>query len=445
MTDKGRTRDPRKAGPDLGDRPAGVVIRPHHKGFPAWMVGRPVSQLSGMHLGPSGLTTPVLLLHSDELDHNIRTLQQFCDEAGLSLAPHVKTTMSPEIIGRQLDAGAWAVTVATSAQARTVLQTTEAKRVLIANELVDPDAIYWLARRLEEDDDLEVYCYVDSLDGLHILERALADRLPSRPLSVLIEWGFAGGRGGVRKDSDFSQLVEVLRASESVRLAGVAGFEGLVGSGMGPERLNQVRQYLASLKRVADHAFESGATKKCEFIVTAGGSTFAEVVADTFDQTWRAGRSIRVVLRSGCYVTHDSGVYQHRRSLLAAEIDVVDFKPALELWGRVLSRPENDLAILDFGRRDTGTDVGLPVPLRLLHQGDQRPQPAPSWSVVALNDQHTYLRADHSSVSAGSLDVQVGDLVGFGISHPCTTLDKWSLIPVVDSDRTVLSVARTLL
>ena len=54
--------------------------------------------------------------------------------------------------------------------------------------------------------------------------------------------------------------------------------------------------------------------------------------------------------------------------------------------------------------------------------------PIPVSRLTELNDQHAYLRLGPGT------DLAPGDLVGLGISHPCTTLDKWRVIPVVNDD-----------
>ena len=146
-----------------------------------------------------------------------------------------------------------------------------------------------------------------------------------------------------------------------------------------------------------------------------------------------------VILRSGAYVTHDHGYYgavspARRDSPDAADAPVL--RPALELWAQVLSRPEPGLALLGAGRRDAGFDKGLPVPLRVVRRG------APSGvtgvgvagEVTQLNDQHAYLRL------APETAMVPGDLVCLGISHPCTTLDKWRVIPVVSDDDRVIDI-----
>jgi D-serine deaminase-like pyridoxal phosphate-dependent protein len=99
-----------------------------------------------------------------------------------------------------------------------------------------------------------------------------------------------------------------------------------------------------------------------------------------------------------------------------------------------VSRPEPGLALLSAGRRDVGFDAGLPVPLRARRRDGGEAELAGA-TVTGLNDQHAYLRLDPGTALAP------GDVVGLGISHPCTTLDKWRLIPVLnDQDRVIDTV-----
>ena len=149
------------------------------------------------------------------------------------------------------------------------------------------------------------------------------------------------------------------------------------------------------------------------------------------------------VLRSGCYLTHDSLGYA------AAFRRVVDettlrlppggLEPALEVWAHVQSRPESGRTILTMGKRDVSYDSSLPVPLHWYRPGAMaRPEPMPrGHAVLALNDQHCHLG------TPGESPLQVGDMVGFGIGHPCTTFDKWGLLMVVDEDYHVVDAVKT--
>jgi D-serine deaminase-like pyridoxal phosphate-dependent protein len=194
-------------------------------------------------------------------------------------------------------------------------------------------------------------------------------------------------------------------------LAGIEGFEGTLEEGAVDGFLEFLREVVVALD--ARGAF--GGVD--EIVATAGGSAFFDHVAERlrFDSL---SRPVRVVLRAGCYVTHDDGLY-------AAATPLPSLRAALELWARVLSCPEPGLAIAGFGKRDAPYDIGLPVVRS--HAGVQ---------VEALNDQHAYLR-DVDRVLA------VGDTVVCGISHPCTAFDKWPLIGVVDDDDIVIGAVRT--
>jgi D-serine dehydratase len=101
--------------------------------------------------------------------------------------------------------------------------------------------------------------------------------------------------------------------------------------------------------------------------------------------------------------------------------------------------PEPGRAILTAGKRDISHDSAMPVPLRVFRPGeDAAPRPiGPFHKVTALNDQHAYLTGPDDN------RLRVGDMVALGIGHPCTTFDKWQVIPLVDESWTVVGAIRT--
>jgi D-serine dehydratase len=102
----------------------------------------------------------------------------------------------------------------------------------------------------------------------------------------------------------------------------------------------------------------------------------------------------------------------------------------------VQSRPEPNLAILTMGKRDASYDVDLPIPVWHHRPGPGVPQALPDGcTIFKMNDQHAYLRLPDGHPLCD--DLLVGDLVGCGISHPCTTFDKWPLLLAVDDDYVV--------
>ena len=198
-----------------------------------------------------------------------------------------------------------------------------------------------------------------------------------------------------------------------------------IGAGSEAETLGLIAAFCRRLRGLAGSLAPTAVGD--EFIVTAGGSVYFDVVARELTAGGTAGMT--VVLRSGAYVTHDHGHYDTVSPARRNAADAPVLRPALELWAQVLSRPEPGLALLGAGRRDAGFDMGLPVPLRVMHEGVAR---RISGEVSRLNDQHAYLRLDDGTA------LVPGDLVCLGISHPCTTLDKWRVIPVVNDDGRVI-------
>ena len=380
----------------------------------------------GLHA--AGLTYPLLTLRESALANNLEAMAAYCDRAGVALAPHGKTAMSPELAARQLAHGAWGITVATIGQLRTY-RVFGFPRLLLANELVDEAGIAWLAAELAADPGFEAYCYVDSADGVAILDRVLTRKPAGRRLGVLVEIGHADGRTGCRTDADALEVAKAAAATGTLRVAGVAGYEAgygqSIGAGSQAEALGPIASFCRRLRGLADTLAATSGEE--EFIVTAGGSAYFDVVTRELTAGGTAGMT--VILRSGAYVTHDHGYYgtvsPARRDAAGAPV----LRPALELWAQVLSRPEPGLALLGAGRRDAGFDQGLPVPLRAVRGGVPGPL---SGEVTELNDQHAYLRLDERAALAP------GDLVCLGISHPCTTLDKWRVIPVVSDDGRVI-------
>ncbi len=404
------------------------------KGIPA---GTPPFRLDtiarkGWNVLAEDLPLPLMLLRRSKLDHNARVFSAYLLENGLSFAPHGKTTMAPQIFAEQLAAGAWGLTAATVQQAA-VMAHHGATRILIANQIVGRSNVAGAAALLSAHPEMELYCYADSVEQLEQLAGHLAAAPPPRPLRLLLEVGVEGGRTGVRGREDARALAAAIAGADRalVRFAGVAAFEGVVPG---------IRESSAPVAAFAQKVVEVAADLPAplldgldEFVLTGGGSSHFDLVADRF-KALALPVPVRVVLRSGCYVTNDSGSYfaaQEAARLDPARSWKSRLEPAMEAWAYVQSRPEPGLALLTMGKRDAPYDAGLPVPLAR-HRPGAGPLAAGEAEIFAMNDQHAFARIPANS------DWQVGDMVGCGISHPCTAFDKWRFLPVVDDGYTVI-------
>ena len=306
------------------------------------------------------------------------------------------------------------------------------ERVVLANELVEPAAVRWVAGELAADPGFDFYCLVDSLAAVRAMTNALAGAPVARRIQVLLEVGIADGRTGCRTIEAAREVAAAVAESPALELAGVEAFEGIIHSDDIAADVARVDALLDRLKALLAELGGAGAFEgRDEVLLTVGGSAYFDRVAERL-----SALPARVVLRSGCYLTHDSGYYDHLSPLGRRSPDGERLRHALEIWGVVLSRPEHDRALLGMGKRDVAYDIDLPAPL-LAHGGSGLRGVESSMSVFELNDQHAYLRL------APDDGLAVGDLVGCGISHPCTAFDKWRLIPVVDDEYTLVDAVHT--
>lgn len=379
------------------------------------------------------LTLPTAVLYEERLQHNLRWMQQFIEAYGMKLAPHGKTTMAPKLFARQLQAGAWGVTLATAHQTQ-VAYAHGVWRVLMANQLVGK-ANMAIVSRLLEDPGFEYYCLIDSAElveqlGAYFLQRG-------QRLYVLLELGTDGGRTGVRDEAQLQSVLDALgRWRETIVLRGVEVYEGVL------DEETPVRAYLQHAVAIIGRLIAEGRFTDAPVLLTGAGSAWYDVVADVFSAA-ALDPAIEVILRPGCYLTHDVGAYREAQAKILERNPIArkmhsGLLPALQVWAYVQSVPETTKAIVAMGKRDASFDSGFPVPALHFRPGDAAPKAAPEhWSIGRMMDQHAFLTI------AADDDLRVGDIIGFDISHPCLTFDKWRALPVLDANYQVIDIVPT--
>lgn len=406
------------------------------KCFGAAQYGRTIADLARAGTHVSDLPKPLLTLDAGALESNIATMAAYLGETGALLSPHGKTTMAPQLWRRQLDAGAWALTVATFWQLRVAVQF-GVTRIQHANALVDAADLAALARMMDANPQLEVFVWADSPETVRLTAAGFGDA--SRTLNVLVDRGDPGARTGARTLDDARATAQAVAAAPNLRLAGVAAWEGSLDGSHDVGGRGLVAQFCRHVADTFSALVSDGLLRPAdEPIITGGGSAFFDIMVDE----WSALREIgaRIVLRSGCYLTHDDGEYARSSPFGRAAGSALT--PALHIWAQVISCPEPTLALVNAGRRDVPFDIDLPIPQRVMRPG-ATPATAPldGARLTAVNDQHGYLHLAAASTLA------LGDVVRLGISHPCTAFDKWTTIPVIDDadsdDPLVIGAVRT--
>ena len=407
------------------------LIDSSFKGFPHSIPALRRSQIGaqGWNVLRGDLPLPLALIKRHVMRRNLAWMQSFARSRGLGLAPHGKTSMSPQLFRQQLDAGAWGMTIANVTQLRVALAA-GAQRCLIANQVFAAVDLKCIGELLKVQSDLRIVFLVDSIDQLGLIEAWRQEHPGEHAFEVLLEIGVPGGRTGCRDLMQALELAARLHASAAVRLVGVECYEGLAASGDSDLDQPYARGLTDLLVAVAKVCDEQDLFDSSEVLLSAGGSAIFDLVSSAL--TTALGRPVQGLLRSGCYVTSDQGNYKRMMSAVAARTGCgAGLEAAMEVWARVQSCPEPGLAILAVGKRDISYDLEMPIPLLHCRRDSTEPSAVPAdWKISALNDQHAYLRGSDAQHAA----LQVGDLICLGISHPCTTFDKWRWMPLVDED-----------
>lgn len=380
----------------------------------------------GLNLLSGDLMMPVAVIREAALHHNITAMQAFADRIGAKLCPHGKTSMSPELFAMQFKAGAWGLTAATAHHVR-IYRRLGVERIFMASQLVAPADVEFVLGELATDPDFDFYCLVDSPEAASLL----AEGNPGRPVQVLIETGDAGGRAGLRDVESAVALARHIAAFPQLALRGLETFEGIHDAR--PEAGSMIDLAIDSARAIA----ETGLFARGPMLLSAGGSAFLDLCAAKLPA--RIGdHDVLKIIRPGCYVTHDSGTYERKTKPDGVPLPgLPHLHHALEVWSVVLSVPEPGRAIVGAGKRDLSSDVGLPVALWRHRSGDDLPRRAEGMEVLHLWDQHLALRHAPDMLA-------VGDLIGFGISHPCSTFDRWTAMQLVDESYRVTGAITTL-
>ncbi len=413
-----------------------IPLPPGLKGLPPEAGGRPwtPARLSSAGLNAlRDLPTPFAMLRQRALHHNAEVMGRWCADNAVLLAPHGKTTMAPALWNLQFENGTWAMTVALPHQAVTAHRF-GIRRILLANEAADPVALETLVRLAAEPGTV-IYSFVDSVAVVRAYRAAIdATGVDPTGLRFLIDIGVPNGRTGCRSRAEAEAVAREIGRTGTGVVGGIGAYEGPAGEDRSSESLASVNSYLGTVTSTFRDFHRMGvfATDHPP-VLSIGGSEIFEIVSEYIHGELAAIDSYRLVIRSGCYLVHDHGHYAAVGPSVQPGWAYTPFRGALEVGATVVSRPQTDLSLLNVGRRDIGFDEGSPSVIDPLPTEGGGPLP-----IVELNDQHAFVRPDDPTF------LPVGTPVRVGISHPCTTLDKWRVLLIIDDDYNVVGAATTI-
>ncbi|SCB58278.1 D-serine dehydratase [Rhizobium aethiopicum] len=430
---------------DLHAARENILIDERVRGFPPGHPPLPPSEIGKQGWKPfdGRMALPLISLDRQAFAGNVDLMMAYVKSHGIEIAPHAKTPMSTALAGALLAAGAWGTTVADIRQAAVLLKAGQ-RRLILANEIGGIAAARRLAALLGHYPDAELHVFVDSTALVEALASAWQERADLPPLGLMVEFG--ASRAGLRSAKAAAAVLDAILAVETpaFRLTGIAAYEGAAATADAEETMLRIDTLMAMTSDFLPN-IRTRIGKERPLLVTAGGSVFFDVVVARLSTTVLADPACRLVLRSGAIFFHDHGIYERGLAGLDARgcfrigdkivSATAGFRPALRVWAEVLSRPEPRLAICGMGMRDVAMDQGLPRPLALYRDGAYLADL--SAEVSRLNDQHAFV-----ALADGS-DVSVGDVIEFGISHPCTCLDRHAILYGLGPDHSVTAAYLT--
>ncbi len=326
------------------------------------------------------LDTPSLLVDLDVLDANIARMAATCREAGVSWRPHSKGVKTPEIVRRQIAAGAIGVTCAKVGEAE-VMAASGVRDILIANQVVGSQKI---RRLLDLLDRADVKVAVDCVEHIRALGTAAAAR--DLTLGVVIEVNIGMNRAGVEPGAPVVALARAIAVQPGLRFDGVMGWESHVVAIADPaEKAAAVAAAVGQLTASARACRDAGLPAA---IVSCGGTgSFPYCARQPGVTEVQAGGAIFSDVH---YRTH----YHF------------DFPQGLTILMTVTSRPTPTRIITDTGKKAMSSDAAVPEPLGL-----------PKAKPMMLSAEHGTIELD-----APSDTPRVGDKVEAIVGYSDTTV-----------------------
>jgi D-serine deaminase-like pyridoxal phosphate-dependent protein len=353
-----------------------------------------------------GVETPHVAIDGAGVERNIEKMAGIAVRSGVALRPHVKTHKIPAIARAQVEAGAAGITVAKVSEAE-VMADAGLEDIFIAYPLVAEAKIrraLALSLRIER-----LILGVDSLEGARRLSAAAGDRV----LEVRLEVDTGLRRTGVAYD-EAVELAQEIRAFGNLDLLGIYTYRGAVLGGSPTldcegAGLEEGDLMVSLAGRMRERGIEIRD-------VSLGSTPTAEYAAGVEGVT---------EIRPGTYVFYD----RMQARLGACSLG----ECAATVVCTVVSRPSEDLAVIDGGSKTFATDVQPGTdPLNL--EGFGHVAGYPGAVLERLTEEHGMLAV------TGEHDLGVGDTLRIIPNHVCSTVNLHDALYLAGRDGTVEEV-----
>ncbi|MBV9824060.1 MAG: DSD1 family PLP-dependent enzyme, partial [Alphaproteobacteria bacterium] len=302
------------------------------------MTIRPPAEI-GMSLDE--VDTPALIVDLDVFERNLRRLADRVRESGVRLRPHAKTHKCPVIALKQIELGAVGVCCQKVSEAEAMIHG-GVRDVLVTNEVVGRQKLRRLMGLAQM---ARVGVCVDDPAQITDLETAAGDTGVELPVHVEINMG--GNRCGVEPGHAALDLARRIGDSKHLRFAGLQAYHGSAQHlRTWDERREAIAGAVAKAAETRDLLSANGIA--CDNITGAGTGTFE------FEST----SGVYTELQCGSYIFMDA---DYGRNLDRDGQATRAFEPSLFVWATVMSRPNEERAIVDAGLKALAFDSGPPT------------------------------------------------------------------------------------
>ncbi len=334
------------------------------------------------------IPTPALIVDVEVMEKNIEAMMNHLATTSASLRPHSKTYKSPTIGHILRRAGAIGQCCATVGEAETMVYS-GLDDIFIASEVVGAAKIRRVVSLARYAD---VMVAIDSTENLDELSAAAVGG--GVTLGVLVDVDVGMGRCGVRSVEQAVRLAEEAHRARGVALRGLFGYEGHAVMILDREKRNETGHAANALLMQAVKAVEDRGIPV--EIVTAAGT-------GTFDIASRHPGITEI--EAGSFVFMDTTY---------SRLDI-PFQQALSVLSTVLSRPTDEIVILDVGMKGISAERSCPV---ARENG--------ALEIQRLSEAHAA-----GKLLNGDFDPKPGDKLHLVPSHCCTTVNLYDEMVVV--------------
>ena len=404
-------------------------------------------KLEKLNIIKENIQFPILSIDKLQLIKNIRIMKNFAVKNNLGLAPHCKTFMSPQLINNHLKK-TWGLTISNNQQLSTIINL-NVKNIIYGNLIVnEANLIQYLDIVKKYRKLTNIYYCIDSVFGLNLLTKVVTKKKYKFKIRILIELGTKNGRCGIRNFKSFKKITNSLNnIPKNILVSGLFFYEGAIKNSSLSKVSKKIKDLLEFTFKCHEELVYQNLYKEKIKLISGGGSEYFDLVTKYYNK-FNTKNDTKLILRPGSFIAYGHGYYEKKinnlkkRNIIKSVSDKNKFffKPSLLLWSHVLSINDNGIAIVNFGKRDVSFDLGNPIPINVYRNNkkyrnnETKPN---NLNVFKLNDQHAFLKYNNK------IKLNIGDLISFGISHPCITLDKWKYVFLINSKFEVIDVYQT--